>query len=236
MVNSILHSQWCFYVPVINPAKYQPPAPAPLDIVFADDVLLVLNKPSGLLSVPGRGPAHADSLAVRVQQEFPEALIVHRLDMETSGLMVMARDRDTHRLLGHAFEKRQVNKVYEAIVTGVPDTLSGEIDLPLICDWPNRPRQMIDRSRGKPSLTRYRVLDYDPNSDTARLELKPVTGRSHQLRVHMQAIGHSIVGDSLYADSKARELADRLLLHATSLEFSHPTTGNQLIFNSSSPF
>jgi tRNA pseudouridine32 synthase/23S rRNA pseudouridine746 synthase len=201
-----------------------------------DDALLVLNKPSGLLSVPGRGPEREDSLARRAQQEFPEALIVHRLDMETSGLMVMARDRDTHRLLGHAFETRQVKKTYEAFVTGKPDTDSGEIDLPLMCDWPNRPRQMVDRARGKPSLTRYRVLDYDPKSDTARVELKPVTGRSHQLRVHMQAIGHPIVGDSLYADDKARDLANRLLLHATELEIAHPTIGNPLIFNSSSPF
>jgi tRNA pseudouridine32 synthase/23S rRNA pseudouridine746 synthase len=219
-----------------NPDSYLPPAAAPLDIVYLDEYLLVLNKPSGLLSVPGRGAARQDSLALRVQNDIPDALIVHRLDMETSGLIVMARDRSTHRTLSRAFEARRVEKAYEAIASGKPSDLTGTIDLPLICDWPNRPKQMVDFDAGKPSTTRYRVLGHDPRSDTSRLSLTPVTGRTHQLRVHLKAIGHPILGDSLYADPETQQQADRLLLHATELVFCHPTTQNRLVFSSPPPF
>jgi tRNA pseudouridine32 synthase/23S rRNA pseudouridine746 synthase len=201
-----------------------------------DQDLLVLNKPSGLLSVPGRGEEKQDSLVSRVLNEFPEALVVHRLDMETSGLIIIARNPETRRALGRAFEKREVDKTYVAVVIGKIEPANGLIDLPLICDWPNRPRQMVDHSNGKPSVTRYRTLDYLGNNHTSRIELKPETGRSHQLRVHLQSIGHPILGDALYADDRVLRQAPRLQLHATSLRFTHPTSKNLLQLESRPPF
>jgi tRNA pseudouridine32 synthase/23S rRNA pseudouridine746 synthase len=189
-------------------------------IIYSDDYLVVVDKPTGLLSVPGRGEANQDCVAVRVQTAFPDALIVHRLDMATSGLMVMARGKVAHRTLSMAFEARQVEKRYVAVVAGCMADDDGEVDLPLIADWPNRPRQMIDHDIGKPSLTRYRVLERLP--DRTRVELEPVTGRSHQLRVHMMAIGHSILGDEFYASDEVRALSPRLLLHAQFLRLPHP--------------
>ena len=212
-------------------------SPAPtLHCLHADDALLVLDKPAGLPAVPGR-PAHLhDCLASRAQARWPDALVVHRLDMATSGLIVMARGAEAQRRLSHAFADRQVHKRYIALVSGRLDTADGrgEIDLPLIADWPNRPKQKVDPAAGKPSLTRYRVLAHE--AQATRVELEPVTGRSHQLRVHLQAIGHPILGDTLYADPPAQALSARLCLHACELRLAHPLSGEALVFRSAAPF
>ena len=204
-------------------------------LVFADDHLLVADKPSGLLSVPGRGPDKQDCLSARVQAVHPDALIVHRLDMATSGLFLMARGDAMQRALSIAFAGREVSKRYIAVVAGHLEG-EGEIDLPLIADWPNRPRQKVDLAIGKPSRTAWRALAHDAAADTTRLELEPITGRSHQLRVHLQAIGHPILGDALYAPPAVHDRAPRLMLHAARLEFAHPATGEMLRFESSAPF
>ena len=217
------------------PPVYAPPA-GPLKIVHQDEALVVLDKPSGLLSVPGRGLAHADSLASRVQAEFPDARIVHRLDMATSGLIVLARGAAMERALSIAFQKRQVEKLYVAVVAGQIAEDSGEIDLPLITDWPNRPRQKVDFELGKPSLTGFEVLARDAARNTSRVALTPHTGRSHQLRVHLLAIGHPILGDDLYGDAASRTAAPRLLLHATRLALLHPLSGAQLTLESPPDF
>jgi len=201
---------------------YQPPAHTGLEVLFIDNDLLVVNKPSGLLSVPGRGDDKQDCLISRVQQEYADALIVHRLDMETSGLLVLARNKEVHRQLSLLFQQRAVKKRYVAVVDGVMQQPSGVVDLPLICDWPNRPRQMVDHQQGKPSRTLFTVLGPGIDADSTRVELLPETGRSHQLRVHMQSLGHAILGDRLYASEAARARSSRLLLHAESLEFAHP--------------
>lgn len=214
---------------------YLPPVGMPT-IIHVDDSLIVLDKPAGLLSVPGRGPAHADSLASRVQVEFADARIVHRLDMATSGLLIMARGLEMERRLSIAFQQRQVEKRYIAVVAGRPSPDEGEIALPLITDWPNRPRQKVDFEAGKPSLTHYSLLSHDAAQDSSRVDLRPHTGRSHQLRVHMMAIGHPILGDELYGDADSRRTAERLLLHATELTLPHPLTGAPLHFVSTPPF
>jgi tRNA pseudouridine32 synthase/23S rRNA pseudouridine746 synthase len=222
---------------------YAPPAPAtdaPFELLYADDHLLVLNKPSGLLSVPGRGPDKQDCLSARVQRHYPDALIVHRLDMQTSGLLAMARGIAAQRALNRAFEQRLVHKRYQAVVDGLasidgPDAW-GVIDLPLELDWPNRPKHIVDYVNGRPSVTRWRVLSPDLERNGTRLELEPVTGRSHQLRVHLQAIGHPILGDDLYASAEAAARACRLLLHACELSLPHPTTGELISFSSPPPF
>lgn len=215
---------------------YAPPADTPhLPRIHADEHLLVLDKPSGLLSVPGRGEAHADCLASRVQARYADALIVHRLDMSTSGLIVMARGVDMQRRLSVLFQQRQVWKRYIAVVAGaLPE--HGTVDLPLIADWPNRPRQKVDRLAGKPSLTHFQRLAYDSESNTSRVALEPETGRSHQLRVHMQALGHPILGDELYADPASVQSAARLLLHAEALRFVHPVSNNAMEFHAPVPF
>jgi tRNA pseudouridine32 synthase/23S rRNA pseudouridine746 synthase len=202
-----------------------------LELIYQDEALLVVSKPAGLLSVPGRGADKQDCLAARIQSQFADALVVHRLDMATSGLLLFARGESMQRRLSQMFRERLISKRYVAVVSGRLAQETGEIDLPLICDWPNRPRQMVDHAIGKPSLTRYRRLDID--SSTSRVELEPVTGRTHQLRVHLAAIGHPILGDALYGDAGA---APRLLLHACSLEFLHPLSGAPLNFASASPF
>lgn len=207
---------------------YNPPTDPYLDVVYSDAHLLVLDKPSGLLTVPGRDPAHRDSLASRAQKEYPDALIVHRLDMDTSGLVVMARGKEVHRALSTMFQNRQVEKSYLARVWGEPEGDEGEVDLPLICDWPNRPKQKVCSESGKQSLTRWQKLDCD--GETSLLKLIPVTGRSHQLRVHMQAIGHPILGDPFYAHEEALTASPRLLLHAQELGFEHPVTGKAMNF------
>lgn len=205
---------------------------AVIHIHHADDALLVVEKPAGLLSVPGRLPEHQDCLISRVQQQYPDALVVHRLDQVTSGLMVLARGKAAHRALSIQFERREVSKRYQALVEGVLEADAGEIDLPLICDWPNRPRQKVDFALGKPSLTRWQVLARDGQQQQTRLALEPVTGRSHQLRVHLMSIGHPIVGDDFYSAAPAA----RVCLHALSLSFHHPENGMPLRFESPLPF
>lgn len=214
---------------------YRPPY-TPLEILHVDDALLVLNKPSGLLSVPGRGEGKQDCLASRVQALYPEALTVHRLDMSTSGLIVMARGPEMQRKLNALFEGREVEKRYVAIVAGKLEQEAGEIDLPMITDWPNRPRQMIDHERGKPSLTRYRILAYDATTDRSRVALEPFTGRSHQLRLHLHAIGHPILGDELYGTAGTLTASPRLLLHAEWLRFQHPTHQTSIEFQCTASF
>ena len=207
-----------------------------LAIVHADATFIVVDKPSGLLAVPGRGPARADCVAARVRSLYPDALVVHRLDMATSGLMLLARGAAAQRALSIQFAQRAVVKTYVALVAGRLAQDEGEIDLPLVADWPARPKQKVDAEHGKPSLTRFRVLGHDESRNATRLALKPVTGRSHQLRVHLLAIGHPILGDALYAPPEVRDLAPRLLLHASQIRFAHPTTGAALAFESAAPF
>ena len=228
-----------------------------LTVVYADDDLLVLNKPSGLLSVPGRGNDKQDCLSARAQAQFPDALIVHRLDMATSGLMVMARSLAVQRALSNAFANREVTKHYVAVVDGLLATTCDDwnlIDLPISLDWPNRPLRMIDPVNGKASVTRWRPLpepgapagegaiavegsaDFDRNTPFTRVLLAPTTGRSHQLRVHLAALGHAILGDALYASPAIQQRANRLLLHASKLGFSHPGTRQPMDFQLPVPF
>ena len=214
--------------------QYTPPPDQP-EILYVDDDLIVVNKPSGLLSVPGRGDDKQDCLITRIQATYPEALIVHRLDMPTSGILLLARSPEIHRELSQQFQNRQVAKEYIAIVSGIVSEQTGEIDLPLITDWPNRPMQKVDYETGKPSLTRYEVLHTNQESVTTRLRLIPVTGRSHQLRVHLLSIGHIIIGDGLYSDVEAAK-NQRLLLHANKIEFVHPCTNTTLAIECSCPF
>lgn len=202
-----------------------------LELVYCDDSLLVANKPAGLLAVPGRGEDKQDCLSARLQRQFPDSLIVHRLDMATSGLMVFARGLEMQRRLSLMFSARKVKKRYVAVVAGTLQPSSGEVNLPIAADWPNRPLRKIDADSGKPSLTRYRVLL--KSSDRTRVDLEPVTGRTHQLRVHMAAIGHPILGDALYGDVAS---ASRLMLHACSLAFHHPLNGEPLNFGAEPPF
>ncbi len=205
-------------------------------LIHIDRSLIVVNKPTRLLSVPGRGPEKQDCLVTRLQVEFSDALIVHRLDFDTSGLIVLARGKAMHRELSILFQERQVEKRYVAVVDGKPEKECGEVNLPLIVDWPNRPLHKVDFEIGKPSLTRFQVTAYDPEKHASRVSLIPETGRTHQLRVHMQALGHPILGDPLYACGDARTKANRLLLHAEYLAFSHPVTGKALSFNCAAPF
>jgi tRNA pseudouridine32 synthase/23S rRNA pseudouridine746 synthase len=208
------------------------------NVLYADETLLVLDKPAGLLCVPGKGADKQDCLSSRVQQHHADALVVHRLDMATSGLLVMARGALAQRVLNDAFAKRQVHKRYVAVVDGVlapPATDWGVIDLPIWLDWPNRPRRIID-PQGKPSRTRWRVLSQNVKDQTTRLELEPVTGRSHQLRVHLQALQHPILGDALYGMPASLAKASRLLLHATRLELTHPVNLQTMVFVSDPPF
>lgn len=214
--------------------------PAGIDCLHADDDLLVLAKPAGLLCVPGRGPDKQDCLSARAQQRWPEALIVHRLDQATSGLVLMARHPEAQRRLGRAFELREIHKRYQAIVAGhmaAPENGAwAEIDLPIAADWERRPLRVIDPVRGKPSQTRWRVLSHDGGANTTRIELEPVTGRTHQLRVHLAAVGHAILGDALYADGSTQQRAPRLLLHACALGFAHPRHGTACKFEAAPDF
>ncbi|MCC5964159.1 MAG: RNA pseudouridine synthase [Rhodobacteraceae bacterium] len=211
---------------------YTPPD-TPLDILHEDHELVFVNKPAGLLSVPGRGADRADCLVARLQVAFPEILLVHRLDLDTSGVMVFARSPHAQRHLGLQFEKRQTRKTYIARVHGMPTGGSGRVDLPLTVDWPNRPRQMVCHQTGRPAQTDWKVIRTEDTG--ARLRLMPVTGRSHQLRVHMLALGHPILGDPIYATGAA--LAHpRLMLHAQGLRLRHPDGGKGMTVTAPVPF
>ncbi len=216
-----------------RPIIYAPPQ-SPLKVMHQDDHILVLSKPSGLLTVPGKPAAHADCLEARVHERFPTATIVHRLDMDTSGVIVMAMTRHAHRHLGLQFEKRQTEKTYTARVWGEMTEDAGTIKAPIITDWPNRPKQMIDFDNGRPAETRWQVLSHE--TGTTRVELHPLTGRSHQLRLHMESLGHPILGDNIYAPDAAFKAADRLQLHSTSLSLHHPDGGARMTFNDPCPF
>ncbi|CAN7339023.1 RluA family pseudouridine synthase [Variovorax sp. LjRoot84] len=209
-----------------------------LRVIHEDSHLLVLDKPAGLLCVPGRGEDKQDCLSARALQRWPDALVVHRLDMATSGLVLMARSPAMQRALGDAFAQRRMRKRYEAIVDGLLP-LTDEwalIDAPLAADWPRRPLQKIDPESGKPSQTRWRVKRLLPERHASHLWLEPLTGRSHQLRVHLLSIGHPILGDALYGSEEVRQRAPRLLLHASALEFMHPADGRVRRFESPPPF
>lgn len=210
--------------------NYQPPMHPYLKIVYADDDLLVLDKPSGLLSVPGKALEHKDSLQLRVQRVYPTATVVHRLDMATSGLMLFALNKASHRHISKQFELREVSKTYFARVHGHLKQDAGEVSAPLICDWPNRPKQMVDTERGKSALTYYEVVSQD--SFSSLVKLRPHTGRSHQLRVHMLHIGHPILGDRLYAKGEALMSSPRLALHAQDIVFRHPVNEQAMHFHS----
>jgi tRNA pseudouridine32 synthase / 23S rRNA pseudouridine746 synthase len=211
------------------------PRELPLEVVYADDAMVVLNKPSGLLSVPGKTSAHC--LSLLAQAQFPDALIVHRLDMATSGLMLMARGIAAQRLLNASFAERRVHKRYVAMASG--DCRDSEshaalewqsIELPIMVDWPRRPLRKIDLELGKPSSTLWRCVAFDAQRQATRLELEPLTGRSHQLRLHLQAIGHPILGDTLYAPAEIAAASPRLLLHAAALALAHPVSGTWMRF------
>lgn len=203
-----------------------------IDILWEDADLLFIDKPAGLLSVPGK--TEPDCVEARLRAQNPEALTVHRLDMATSGVMVFARHKAAQRHLGLQFERRHLEKTYEAVVDGIVTNDEGRIDLPLRADWPNRPLQMVCHEQGRPSRTDWRVLERG-NSRT-RLELTPLTGRSHQLRVHLKAIGHVILGDEFYADGSALAASDRLMLHAHRLSLFKPTGGERITVTSPLPF
>lgn len=210
-------------------------APLP-PIIHACDSFLVVDKPAGLLTVPGKGPEKQDCLINRLLPHYPNARIVHRLDQPTSGLVIVPLGYEPLRHIARQFEQRQVSKAYQAVVAGLVSENEGEVNLPLICDWPNRPRQMVDHDQGKPSLTHYRVLSRDAERQITRMELTPVTGRSHQLRVHMLSLGHPILGDTLYASEAVQALSPRLLLHASDIGFCDPVDNRFLQFHSSAIF
>lgn len=211
---------------------YAPPTD-PLEILHDDAQIVVVNKPAGLLSVPGKGEHLADCLLSRLQAVFPDTLLVHRLDRDTSGVMVFALTRHAQRHLGLQFEKRYIKKTYVARVWGEMAEKTGTVDLPLIVDWPNRPRQMVDHENGKQAITDWRVQRID--NGTTRVRLFPRTGRSHQLRVHMLAMGHPILGDPFYATGPALD-APRLMLHASELRLKHPENGIGSSFKAAVPF
>jgi tRNA pseudouridine32 synthase/23S rRNA pseudouridine746 synthase len=211
---------------------YAPP-PGDPEVIHADDHILVVDKPAGLLSVPGKGEAKADCLIARLMRRFPRVLLVHRLDGDTSGVMVFARTSAAQVALSGQFERRETQKIYVARVAGEVAGEAGTVDLPLTVDWPNRPRQHVNHATGRPAVTDWRVLARAPGE--TRLELSPRTGRSHQLRVHCLAIGHPILGDTLYAPATAAA-HPRLMLHAARLAFAHPATGAHVAFGAPVPF
>jgi tRNA pseudouridine32 synthase / 23S rRNA pseudouridine746 synthase len=211
---------------------YAPPQD-PLVVLHEDAEVLLVDKPAGLLSVPGKGPHLADCLIARVQAVFPDALLVHRLDRDTSGVMIFALTPYAQRHLGLQFEKRMTRKTYVARVWGVPEEKTGTIDLPLIVDWPNRPRQMVCHDTGKSAQTDWRLLKNE--GTTARIRLSPKTGRSHQLRVHMLSMGHPILGDPFYATGAAMDFP-RMMLHSEELRFNHPQGGHSTKIRSKAPF
>ncbi|MDP5086366.1 MAG: RluA family pseudouridine synthase [Yoonia sp.] len=213
-------------------SDYAPPQ-VPLQILHDDHQVLLVDKPAGLLSVPGKGPELADCLLSRVQAAFPMALLVHRLDRDTSGVMIFALTPHAQRHLGLQFENRQTKKTYIARVWGEMAEKTGTVDLPLIVDWPNRPKQMVDHENGKPAQTDWRVVR--AKLGETRVKLMPRTGRSHQLRVHMLALGHPILGDPFYAEGPARDYP-RLMLHSETLQFRHPDGGQGMRVTAKCPF
>ena len=217
-----------------NGHRHTPFPDQPLEIIHHDERLVVLNKPSGLLSVPGIGPDKADCLASRVAEALPGARIVHRLDRDTSGVIVMALDDQAHRDLSVQFQDRNVEKQYVAVVNGCVEDDEGEINEPMRKDLDDPPRQIIDHEQGRPAVTRWRVLKR--HEDRTRLELTPITGRSHQLRLHLKIMGHPILGDDLYAPDDVLHMADRLLLHASRLTITHPGTGERMTHHVPAPF
>ncbi|WP_236019196.1 pseudouridine synthase [Fuscibacter oryzae] len=211
---------------------YTPPD-VPLNILYQDAQIIVANKPEGLLSVPGKLEGRADCLITRLQAEYWDALVVHRLDCDTSGVMIFARTKQAQGFLGQEFEHRRAKKTYVARVLGEVAGEAGRIDLPLSVDWPNRPRQMVNFDQGKPALTDWQVIGRAPGE--TRMQLSPLTGRSHQLRVHMLELGHPILGDQIYAP-ETRADHSRLMLHAETLGLHHPETGNWMSFTADCPF
>lgn len=203
-------------------------------ILYADEHIIVINKPSGLLSVAGRGPEKYECVLYHLEAKFADAKIVHRLDMDTSGIMVLARDADSHRHISRQFQERQTQKTYHAVCAGLPCETSGKVNLPMRCDWEHRPRQMIDFKQGKGATTLWRVQQQADNCFL--VELTPITGRSHQLRLHMKSLGHPILGDNLYADPISLKQAPRLMLHASQLSFQHPNSLQTLEFYCPSEF
>ncbi|MEO0327895.1 MAG: RluA family pseudouridine synthase [Pseudomonadota bacterium] len=217
-----------------EPLIYIPPTDNGLSIIYNDDDLIVLSKPSGLLSVPGKSTDHHDSMEMRAKLRFPKARLIHRLDRGTSGVFVMALNPKSQRHLGLQFEKRKTQKYYTAMVSGSVKENAGVIEMPLRTDWYCRPKQMVDFCLGRDAVTHWKVMER--NNRQTRVSLNPVTGRSHQLRVHMQAIGHPILGDTFYARSADIKAAKRLMLHAEILELAHPSTGNRLRLHDPCPF
>jgi tRNA pseudouridine32 synthase/23S rRNA pseudouridine746 synthase len=211
---------------------YNPPD-VPLDILYEDAAIIVANKPAGLLSVPGKNAGREDCLTARLQSQFWDALLVHRLDCDTSGVIIYARTKQAQGFLGQEFERRRAQKTYIARVWGVPAAREGAMDLPIGPDWADRPRQLIDLENGRPAQTGWRVVSDD--GQTARMELSPKTGRSHQLRVHMLALGHPILGDPIYATGPARDYP-RLMLHAQTLALHHPVSRDWVSFSTPAPF
>ena len=211
---------------------YRPPD-VPLDILFQDDQIIVANKPAGLLSVPGKLAGREDCLVSRLQAAHWDTLLVHRLDCDTSGVIIFARTKQAQGFLGQEFEKRRAKKTYLARVWGQLAPDQGHIDLPLCADWPNRPRQMVDHVNGRPAQTDWQVIERE--AEATRVRLFPLTGRSHQLRVHMLAQGCPILGDPIYATAKARDFP-RLMLHAETLALHHPTSGAWITFTAACPF
>ena len=219
----------------IRKIAYNPPKAPFIDIIFEDQDMLICNKQAGLLSVPGRGESMKDCLETRLKHEYNEIYTVHRLDMETSGLMVYARSKEMQRQLSQLFMDRKVQKKYIADIFGTAKAQEGSVDLPLICDWPNRPKQKVDHKNGKKAQTLWQVTNTQSDG-RCRVLLTPITGRSHQLRVHMLELGHPILGDSLYAPDEAYTPYNRLHLHASELSFTHPNTGEELNFSSKADF
>jgi ribosomal large subunit pseudouridine synthase A len=209
--------------------EYNPPQAPWLDLVYRDDYIAVVNKPSGLLSVPGNQPQYYDSAMSRVKERYGFCEPAHRLDMATSGILLFALSKAADRELKRQFREREPKKYYQALVWGHVEQDHGVVELPLICDWENRPRQKICFERGKRAITFYDVLQRYPNN-TTRVKLTPITGRSHQLRLHMLALGHPILGDKFYAHPQAKALSPRLCLHAESLQIQHPITGEMMEF------
>lgn len=220
--------------PIPTLKNYQPPMEPYLAVLHVDADILVVDKQSGLLSVPGKDPSLWDCVEYRARQTWPTVGMCHRLDKDTSGVLVLALNKRAHGFIGSQFEHRQTTKSYVARVAGIVEADSGLVDLPLATDWLNKPRQRVDHDNGRPAQTKWEVIERE--ADATRLRLVPLTGRTHQLRVHMKAIGHVILGDAFYAEGEALAAADRLQLHAAELGFTHPTTKELMTFVAPTPF